>query len=153
MPGHRGTAATNIDSVPAHRNIYIGTDAEVGYLKFFTQSATKTPGYDIYNNITQSYASMGPAATLALGITECCARFGRGKVSSCDTTSIIRSPTIHIPLPVLPQAISSIKLLISCQGLFLCQSIPWQEPRNQRHLSRRVHFLSRSLLHRPRVDK
>lgn len=75
-----GSSATDIDRVPADQRVYLGSDAETGYIKFFTRDPEKTPGFDIHQSHTDTYATMGPAAALALGLTECCALFGRGKV-------------------------------------------------------------------------
>jgi hypothetical protein len=102
MPGSPASDIANID--PANP-IYIGSDQAAGPIKFAGRGTEvscamtlwlcrqkknhdanaryqqNSIGYDTFQSSTQSYVSIGPAATLALGLTECCARHGRGKAS------------------------------------------------------------------------
>ncbi|KAK5279222.1 hypothetical protein LTR40_008111, partial [Exophiala xenobiotica] len=76
-----GNAATNIDNIPPSKPIYVGSDQASGYLRFVHLEARNSGGNDTFRSQTShNYMSIGPAATLALGLTECCAEHGRGKV-------------------------------------------------------------------------
>lgn len=75
-----GSKGTDIDNVKPTVSVYTGATPE-GRIKFFGRDDDSTIGFDVFRSHTQDYASIGPAATLALGLTECCAALGRGKVS------------------------------------------------------------------------
>jgi hypothetical protein len=66
-------AATNLLHVPKDTNVYIGADA-AGHVKFNTS-------YTLTDLFSECEAPIGVGASLALGLTECCARYGEGKVS------------------------------------------------------------------------
>lgn len=61
-------------SVASDRPIYVGADPVSGHLNSLRISG--------FNVIGELFRWIGPAATLALGLTECCAHFGRGKVKA-----------------------------------------------------------------------
>lgn len=78
MPGN---ASSNIDNILPRFPVYEGHDPVSGYLKFYSRPTGNSIGFDIFRGHTHNYSSIGPSATLALGLTELCARLGRGKVS------------------------------------------------------------------------
>lgn len=69
-----GESDPSIWDVAIDRPIYVGADPASGHLNFL-RALDHPP-------VRNRMLWIGPAATLALGLTECCANFGRGKVKA-----------------------------------------------------------------------
>ncbi|KAK5055138.1 hypothetical protein LTR84_012886 [Exophiala bonariae] len=125
--GPKASAATNIDNIPASQRVYLGARAD-GYLNFYSRGPS--PGFDVVNTITGGYASMGPAAMLALGLTECCARFGRGKVFHFIKPLISKATLTRDMWPdeyiSLPELIFTDYIWTEAESIQWLQSPHWQ---------------------------
>lgn len=66
----------DITKVDPSKRCYEGASAK-GQLKFRNGGA----GWKVHSSKNDTYVSVGAAATLAMGFTECLAELGRGKVS------------------------------------------------------------------------
>lgn len=68
----------NIHNIPADHTAYIGANRTTGQVKFVENGA----GWYLFPLDTLNHRELGPSVTLAMGLTECCARYGRAKVST-----------------------------------------------------------------------
>lgn len=69
-------SSTHIINIAPSVPIYLGANVQSGQLDFTNDGK----GYTLRNRKTGSYTELGARVTLAMGLTECCARFGHGMV-------------------------------------------------------------------------
>ena len=73
----KGENSISGSNVPTSKNFYLGQIPGTGQARFVNEGY----GYFYSSRQMKALSPLGPSATFALGLTECCVGLGRGKVN------------------------------------------------------------------------